>query len=118
MDRLNRTPHVHYVAFATAILLTVVLARAAWVFTFSLVRRLAHRVFGAGSPLPPPPPFKNSLLVSWCGMRGIVTLAAALALPDGSGGAPAFPYRDLIVLTAFAVVLAPWLCRALRFAPS
>ena len=105
MDRLNRTPHVHYVAFATAILLTVVLARAAWVFTFSLVRQLAHRVFGAGSPLPPPPPFKNSLLVSWCGMRGIVTLAAALALPDGSGGAPAFPYRDLIVLTAFAVVL-------------
>ena len=105
MDRLNRTPHVHYVAFATAILVTVVLARAAWVFTFSLVRQLAHRVFGAGSPLPPPPPFKNSLLVSWCGMRGIVTLAAALALPDGSGGAPAFPYRDLIVLTAFAVVL-------------
>ena len=38
-------------------------------------------------------------------MRGIVTLAAALALPDGSNGAPAFPYRDLIVLTAFAVVL-------------
>jgi monovalent cation/hydrogen antiporter len=105
MDRLNRTPHVHYVAFATAILVTVVLARAAWVFTFSLVRQLAHRVFGAGSPLPPPPPFKNSLLVSWCGMRGIVTLAAALALPDGSGSAPAFPYRDLIVLTAFAVVL-------------
>ena len=38
-------------------------------------------------------------------MRGIVTLAAALALPDGSGVLPAFPYRDLIVLTAFAVVL-------------
>ena len=38
-------------------------------------------------------------------MRGIVTLAAALALPDGSGNLPAFPYRDLIVLTAFAVVL-------------
>ena len=101
MDRLNRTPHVHYVAFATAILVTVILARTGWVFTFNLARRLAHRVFGAGSLLP----FKNSLLVSWCGMRGIVTLAAALALPDGSGSAPAFPYRDLIVLTAFAVVL-------------
>jgi monovalent cation/hydrogen antiporter len=95
MDRLNRTPHVHYVAFATAILVTVILARTGWVFTFNLARRLAHRVFGAGSLLP----FKNSLLVSWCGMRGIVTLAAALALPD------AFLYRDLIVLTAFAVVL-------------
>ena len=64
--------------------MTVLLARAGWVFTFNLALRLAHRVFGASSPLPPPPPFKNSLLVSWCGMRGIVTLAAALALPDGA----------------------------------
>jgi Na+/H+ antiporter len=99
MDRLNRTPHVHYLAFATAILVTAILARAGSVFTYNLSTRLARRGFGARIPLPPPPPFKNSLLVSWCGMRGIVTLAAALALPD------AFPYRDLIVLTAFAVVL-------------
>ena len=99
MDRLNRTPHVHYVLFATAILVTALLARTGWVFTYNLSLRLVHRVFGESSSLPPPPPFKNSLLVSWCGMRGIVTLAAALALPD------AFPYRDLIVLTAFAVVL-------------
>ena len=99
MDRLNRTPHVHYVLFATAILVTALLARTGWVFTYNLSLRLVHRVFGESSSLPTPPPFKNSLLVSWCGMRGIVTLAAALALPD------AFPYRDLIVLTAFAVVL-------------
>jgi Na+/H+ antiporter len=99
MDRLDRTPHVHYVVFATAILVTVILARTGWIFTYNLSTRLAQRVFGTHSPLPPPPPFKNSLLVSWCGMRGIVTLAAALALPDN------FPYRDLIVLTAFAVVL-------------
>jgi CPA1 family monovalent cation:H+ antiporter len=99
MDRLNRTPHVHYLAFATAILVTVLLARTGWVFTYNFSLRLAHRLLGSRIPLPPPPPFKNSLLVSWCGMRGIVTLAAALALPD------AFSYRDLIVLTAFAVVL-------------
>ena len=105
MDRLDRTPHVHYGVFAAAILVTVILARAGWTFTYNLSTRLAHRVFGSRSPLPAPRPFKNSLLVSWCGMRGIVTLAAALALPDGSNGAPAFPYRDLIVLTAFAVVL-------------
>ena len=45
------------------------------------------------------PTIKSGLLISWAGMRGIVSLAAALALPPG------FPYRDLIVLTAFAVVL-------------
>src|SRR3984957_17739892 len=98
MDRLDRAHHVHYVVFATAILVTVILARTGWVMTYNVSLRIARRVLGARIPLPPPR-FKNSLLVSWCGMRGIVTLAAALALPD------AFPYRDLIVLTAFAVVL-------------
>ena len=100
MDRLNRRHNVQYVAFATAIFATVIVA--AWVGSSPIMSRSARatassRKFIAASETPPP--FKNSLLVSWCGMRGIVTLAAALALPD------AFPYRDLIVLTAFAVVL-------------
>jgi CPA1 family monovalent cation:H+ antiporter len=45
------------------------------------------------------PTVGSGLVISWAGMRGIVSLAAALALP------PAFPYRDLIVMTAFSVVL-------------
>jgi Na+/H+ antiporter len=45
------------------------------------------------------PTIGSGLVISWCGMRGIVTLAAALALPVG------FPQRDMIVLAAFAVVL-------------
>jgi len=45
------------------------------------------------------PTIGSGLIISWAGMRGIVSLAAALALPS------AFPYRDLIVLTRFSVVL-------------
>ena len=45
------------------------------------------------------PTVGSGLVISWAGMRGIVSLAAALALPA------AFPFRDLIVLTAFSVVL-------------
>jgi CPA1 family monovalent cation:H+ antiporter len=45
------------------------------------------------------PTVGSGLVISWAGMRGIVTLAAALALPA------AFPFRDLILLTAFSVVL-------------
>jgi CPA1 family monovalent cation:H+ antiporter len=48
------------------------------------------------------PTIGTGLVISWCGMRGIVTLAAALALPDGNAG---FPHRDLIVFCAFCVVL-------------
>jgi CPA1 family monovalent cation:H+ antiporter len=54
-----------------------------------------------------PPSIKNGIVIGWCGMRGIVTLAAAFALPD------AFPYRDLILLSAFAVVLGTLLIQGL-----
>ena len=95
MDRLDRTPHVHYGVFAAAILATVILARVGYLITYNLSLRAARHTLGVLTPVP----LRNSILVSWCGMRGIVTLATALALPEH------FPYRDLIVLTAFAVVL-------------
>ena len=63
------------------------------------------------------PPLKRAVVVAWCGMRGIVTLAVALALPDGSSGAPAFPYRDLIVLTAFTVVFGTLVIQGLTLRP-
>jgi CPA1 family monovalent cation:H+ antiporter len=49
-------------------------------------------------------------------MRGIITLAAALALPVRADGA-AFPYRDLIVLTAFAVVIGTLVVQGLTLRP-
>jgi NhaP-type Na+/H+ or K+/H+ antiporter len=50
-------------------------------------------------------------VISWAGMRGIVSLAAALALPE------AFPFRNLIVLTAFAVVLGTLVIQGLTLKP-
>jgi CPA1 family monovalent cation:H+ antiporter len=100
MDRLSRAHHVHYVAFGIAILATVILARVGWMMIYSVSLRVTNFILGSHTPQSlTPPQFKRSLLAAWCGMRGIVTLAAALALPE------TFPYRDLIVLTAFAVVL-------------
>lgn len=49
-------------------------------------------------------------------MRGILSLAAALALPEQIGGKP-FPFRDLIVLTAFAVVLGTLVIQGLTLGP-
>jgi monovalent cation/hydrogen antiporter len=62
------------------------------------------------------PSVKSGLIISWCGMRGIVTLVAALALPNGDGGPP-FPFRDLIVLIAFCVVLGTLLIQGLTLRP-
>ena len=49
-------------------------------------------------------------------MRGIVTLATALALPDGGPGT-AFPYRDLIILCAFCVVLTTLVIQGMTLRP-
>ncbi len=63
------------------------------------------------------PPPRRAIIVAWCGMRGTVTLAAALALPDGAGGKAAFPYRDLLVLTAFSVVLGTLVIQGFTLRP-
>ena len=57
------------------------------------------------------PSVGSGLIISWSGMRGIVSLAAAMALPA------AFPYRDLIVLTAFAVVVGTLVIQGLTLKP-
>ncbi|HEY0484151.1 MAG TPA: sodium:proton antiporter [Kofleriaceae bacterium] len=79
---------------------TVIVVRFVWVMSHTAVSRWRIRRFGApATSRLTTPTFGNGLLSSWCGMRGIVTLAAALALPAG------FPHRDLIVFCAFCVVL-------------
>jgi len=79
-------------------------ARFAWVMSFNAVRRWRHER-GVRSSRPPPPTLGGSIVVSWAGMRGIVTLAAAFAIPETLPNGSPFPYRDLILLCAFAVVL-------------
>src|SRR5579862_9661424 len=60
MDRLDRTPHVHYGVFAGAILLTVILARVGWLITYNFSLRAARHTLGVAKPVP----LKNSILVS------------------------------------------------------
>lgn len=101
-----------YFAVAGAVLLTVIVVRIAWHMSFNAVIRWRERRFGFHPPRPMLRPSVGSgLVISWSGMRGIVTLAAALALPA------AFPFRDLIVLTAFSVVLGTLALQGLTLGP-
>ncbi len=59
----------------------------------------------------PPPTLRQGVLVGWSGMRGLVTLATAFALPGD------FPQRNLVVLTAFAVVLGTLVVQGLTLKP-
>jgi CPA1 family monovalent cation:H+ antiporter len=112
LESLDPPDRARYYAVAVAILLTVIVVRIAWHMSFNAIVRWRDRRFGFHPPRPMLRPTVGSgLIVSWAGMRGIVTLAAALALPA------AFPYRDLIVLTSFAVVLGTLVIQGLTLKP-
>jgi CPA1 family monovalent cation:H+ antiporter len=106
-----------YLLVAGTVLLTVIVVRILWVMTHNTVYRWKIRRFGFHPPRPMSPPTVGSgLIISWSGMRGIISLAAALALPAGVGEG-GFPYRDLIVVTAFAVVLGTLVVQGLTLRP-
>ena len=112
LDSLEPSVRGRYFVVAAAVLITVIVVRLAWHMSFNAVIRWRDRRFGFNPPRPMLRPTVGSgLIISWAGMRGIVTLAAALALP------PAFPFRDLIVLTAFAVVLGTLTLQGLTLGP-
>jgi CPA1 family monovalent cation:H+ antiporter len=93
--------------FAAIVIATLVLVRIAWVILYGVATRRRPALAGTGGV----PTARQSVLIGWCGMRGLLTLATAFALPAG------FPQRDLIVLTAFAVVLATLVLQGLTLAP-
>jgi NhaP-type Na+/H+ or K+/H+ antiporter len=112
LESLDPTERAQYFSVAGAVVLTVIVVRVVWHMAFNAMIRWNDRRFGFNPPRPMLRPSVGSgLIISWSGMRGIVTLAAALALPAG------FPYRDLIVLTAFAVVLGTLVLQGLTLRP-
>jgi CPA1 family monovalent cation:H+ antiporter len=112
LESLEPADRGRYFAIAGAVLLTVIVVRIAWHMSFNAAVRWRDRQFGFRPPRPMLRPTVGSgLIISWAGMRGIVSLAAALALP------PAFPYRDLILLTAFSVVVGTLAVQGLTLKP-
>lgn len=109
---LEAVDRSHYFTVAAAVLVTVILVRIIWHMSFNAVIRLWHRRVGFHPPRPMlRPSLGSGLIISWSGMRGIVSLAAALALPVG------FPYRNLIVFTAFIVVLGTLVIQGMTLKP-
>ena len=114
-ERLDYNARWQYLTVGGAVLATCILVRFAWVFLNGAGVRLYGNLRGF-SPINPAvrPGWRGGLVVSWAGMRGIVTLAAALALPDGDNP---FPHRDLIVFCAFAVVLGTLVIQGFTLGP-
>jgi len=100
---------------ALVILAVVIVVRLLWALVYVLTKggEKSRRSPGPdpASPDTSSSAVKSGLVIGWLGMRGIVTLATALALPQG------FPYRDFIQLTAYAVVLGTLVIQGLTLRP-
>jgi CPA1 family monovalent cation:H+ antiporter len=87
---------------ALAICATVILLRLAWVFPATYLPRMLSASLRRRDPAPPP---AVALILGWGGMRGAVTLAAALALPLQTDAGDPLPGRGLVIFLAFSVIL-------------
>jgi CPA1 family monovalent cation:H+ antiporter len=95
------TPVSDVVILTTVVLLLVTVGRLVWVFPATYVPRWVPAIRRRD----PPPPWPVPAVIGWAGMRGVVTLATALALPITLADGALYP-RALFVWLAFAVIIA------------
>jgi monovalent cation/hydrogen antiporter len=114
VNRLGGRSTSSLIADAALVSVVVILTRIFWVPVFTYVPRFLFRRVRERDPYPP---WQAPVIISWAGIRGAISLAAALALPTN------LPGRDLIVFLTFAVILVtlvgqgltlPFLVRRLR----
>ncbi|TME63490.1 MAG: Na+/H+ antiporter [Chloroflexi bacterium] len=98
----QRSP-ILLVWYAALVSLTVILVRLVWVFPQALLPRLLSRRLREHDPYPG---WRTVVLIGWTGMRGVVSLAAALALPEVTAEGAAFPERAFVIYLTFGVILA------------
>jgi len=104
------------------LVLVLTVLRMMWVFAESWI---AHAVRLKGKRPAAPPRTREMFLVGWTGMRGLLTLAAAISLPVALNDGSAFPQRDVLIFLTFCVILftlvvqglsLPFLIRKMGFA--
>lgn len=102
------------VFIGAAVSLAVVAARFIWVFPSAYLPRFLSRRIRERDPYPG---WRNVVVVGWSGMRGVVSLAAALAVPLTVSGGGSFPQRDLIIFLTFCIILVTLVGQGLSLPP-
>lgn len=88
--------------YAVIITLLTIIIRILYVFPNAYIPRVLSKKIRQREPFPPP---RMVFLVGWAGMRGVVSLAAALAVPLTLTSGEVFPHRNLILFITFVVIL-------------
>lgn len=99
--------------WGAAVTLTAIIVRMAWMPIGARLARIAPSV-RARNPMPP---LRAILMSGWTAMRGVVSLATALALPLTTASGEPLPYRSEIILITFIVILGTLVIQGLTLAP-
>ena len=99
-----------YAALVSAV---AIMVRFAWIYPATYLAHSLNALVHEHQPMPRGEVF----IMSWCGMRGIVSLAAGLALPITMENEAPFPQRDLIIFLTFVVIAVTLVVQGLSLAP-
>jgi CPA1 family monovalent cation:H+ antiporter len=108
LERLEQYNPWQLAGLGAAVSAALILSRFVWVFPAVWLPRALSRRLRERDPMPP---WSHPTILSWAGMRGVVSLAAALALPAE------FPSRDLILFLAFCAILATLVLQGTTLGP-
>ncbi|WP_405822025.1 Na+/H+ antiporter [Streptomyces sp. NBC_01390] len=100
--------------YAIAVFLVVVVTRFAWVYPGTFVPRLMSERIRDREPNPT---WKGAFVISWAGMRGVVSLAIAFSIPLTVEGGEEFPERNLILFLTFTTVIGTLVVQGLTLPP-
>jgi monovalent cation/hydrogen antiporter len=110
IDGISGTAASDIVLDAVAVAAAVIVVRFVWVYPATYLPRLLSRRLRERDPYPP---WQMPAIIAWTGMRGAVSLAAALAIPLTVDSGAAFPQRDLIIFLTYAVIAATLIIQGL-----
>jgi monovalent cation/hydrogen antiporter len=127
---LGRYPFYTILTYGLVISLVTIIVRIIWVFGgaywLNIFQKNKKNILIAGQNSNPQNTWKNVMVVAWTGTRGVISLAAALALPLVLDDGTAFPKRSSIIFLAFVVIFItlvvqgltlPFLVRWLKIKP-
>src|SRR5262249_4594418 len=110
-DHNLKTLLLHGLAFSALL----ILLRLVWMFPGAYFANvIRRRILHQRDVLPPA---RHIFVVGWTGMRGVVSLAAAIALPQTLANGSPFPQRSMIIFLAFSVILVTLVLQGLTLPP-
>jgi Na+/H+ antiporter len=122
MQGIKDYTNTELIIYGAVISFVVIIVRFIWIVPAALLPRVLSKRIRETESFDP----RNMVIFGWAGMRGVVSMAAALALPLVLPGGGPFPHRSLIIYLTFCIILStlvllgftlPWVIRKLKLEP-